>query len=127
MTTIDNSPAIVNLIFTQGDDWVKTFRIGSRPDPESDIEYWNLTDYVGKSQIRKKATATTLLAELDVEIGPDQDQEETAGFLTVALSAADSATLPAACVWDLQLIDPDGIKKTYFAGTVTVAREVTRV
>jgi hypothetical protein len=125
MTTIDNSPATVNLIFTQGDDWAKTFRVGSRPDPESAVEYWDLTDWVGASQIRKKATSTTTLATLTVELG-DQSDPDTVGSFTVTLSALASAGLPSACVWDLQLTDPNGIKRTYFAGSVTASREVTR-
>lgn len=126
MTTIDHSPATVNLVLTQGDDWIKTFRIGSRPDPESAVEYWDLTGWTGSSQIRKKATSADVLATLTVEIGPDQDVAETAGYITVTLTATASAGLPAACRWDLELTDPDGHKRTYFAGTVTASREVTR-
>jgi len=125
-TTIDNSPATVNLAFAQGDDLIKTFRIGSRLTPESEVVYWDLTGWTGKSQIRKKATSTTVLAELTFTLGDGQAVPETAGYFTVSLSAADSSTLPAACVWDLELTNDSDVKRTYFAGTVTVSREVTR-
>ncbi len=123
MTTIDESASRVDLILVQGDSWTKTFRFGSRPDPESDVEYWDLTDWVGKSQIRKKAT-TPLLAELIVEI-PTQTGSDL-GCVTVSLDPDESAYLPSACVWDLELTNPSGLKKTYMAGDVTVEREVTR-
>lgn len=126
MTTIDESAATVDLILVQGDDWIKTFRLGTRPDSESNVEYWDLTGWTGKSQIRKKATSATVLADLDVTIDPEQDDADHTGLVTVALAAEDAAGLPASCVWDFELTNPSGIKRTYMAGTVTVNREVTK-
>lgn len=125
-TTIDDSAAEVNLIIHQGDDWIKTFRIGARPDSESAIVYYNMTGWTGKCQIRRKTTSADVLAELEVEIGPDQDAEETAGYLTVTLLEDDAAALPKTCFWDLELTTETDVKRTYMAGMVQVNREVTR-
>lgn len=126
MTVLDFSPLDVDLVLYQGDDWSKTFRIGSRPSADADVEYWDLTDWSGASQFRLKASSTDALVSLDVEIGPDQSVAETAGYFTVSMTADESALLPKRCFWDLELVDSSGFKRTFAAGSVEVVREVTR-
>lgn len=125
MAVYDYSPNVAELVLYQGDDWSKTYRLGSRLTDSDPIVYWDLTGWSGKSQIRKKAGSTEVLAELTFSLGEGQDTEEGAGYFTVSLSSDDSALLPRVCYWDVELTDSDGKKRTYEAGKVTVVREVT--
>lgn len=125
MAVYDYSPSVADLVLYQGDDWSKTYRVGSRVSADDPIVYWDLTGYSGKSQIRKKAGSADVLAELDFVLGDGQDTDEGAGYFTVSLSAEDSALLPRVCYWDIELTDLDGKKRTYVAGKVSVTREVT--
>lgn len=126
MTVLDFSPSEVDLILYQGDDWSKTFRLGSRPSEEADIVYWDLTGWSGQSQFRAKAKSEEVLVSLDIVFGEDQDTDSGAGYFTVSMDAEDSSVLPKRCVWDIELVDSSGFKRTFISGSVDVVREVTR-
>lgn len=126
MTVLDFSPSDIDLVLYQGDDWSKTFRLGSRASADSDIEYWDLTGWTGRSQFRVKATSEDVLVTLSVVIGDDQDTSDGAGYFTVSMTDTQSASLPKRCFWDIELTDTSGFKRTFAAGSVEVIREVTR-
>lgn len=126
MAAIDDSATVQDFVIQQGDDWSRSFRRGTRADAEAEIEYVDLTGWTGACHFRQKANATDVLAELDVEIDPDQVTNK--GLITITLSAEDAATLPTKrpLVWDLELTSPAGLTRTYLRGEITVIAEVTR-
>lgn len=121
-------PALQDLAIYQGDSYDFFFRVRERVyDPVlGDFvpgDYINLTGWSGKSQIRATVEATDVLAEFSVTF---TDQTTAPGGVLLRLTAAQTTALPPSGVWDVQLTNPAGEIRTFIAGRVTVAREVTR-
>ena len=77
----------------------------------------DLSDVTAAAQLRDSPNGT-IVQDLDVVI--------TDNVIEVALEAVDSAALPAAGAWDLQLTYGSGDVSTLVAGPVSVRGDVTR-
>lgn len=122
--TLDDTAAEVNIKITQGDFWTHTFKIGTTA--ASVFTPWNLTGWTGHSQIRlKNADSSPIQATMTVVIA---NQSSDTGQFSVSLSEVDSTALPKKeMFWDLELVEPNGDRRTYMAGTFNTQREQTRV
>jgi len=125
-TSFNDDAVTVDIQFRQGDTWSRPFTLGANDDsvPPTFIP-WDLTGWVGHSQIRKtSADSGDSLAELTVIVDPDQTTNT--GKFVVTLDKTASTLLPKNCMWDIEFTQPDGTRKTYMAGSMTVTREITR-
>lgn len=111
---VDAQPCPVDLLVYAGDDLFLLVKVidASTGQPS------DLTGYTAVSQIRATPASATVLAEFVASIDTD-------GVL-LHLTAADSAQLVGAAVWDVELTDPAGIVTTVAAGRVLASPEVSR-
>lgn len=114
VTIIDNRPATVNLNVYAGDDMVLNIDVTDNATPPAPFD---LTGYTAEAQIRATADAPTAINLTTTVL---------ANVVTVTIPAADSATLPAKGVWDVQVTSATGIITTLAGGTVTSYPDVTR-
>lgn len=109
-----------NLVLYQGDSFELIFRLKEK-GLGTPVD---LTGCVPKSEIRlTPATPTVKVAFTAALVSPATD-----GKVRLSLTPAQTTALTAgeALVWDVQLLWPDGVVKTYLTGSVNVLPEVTR-
>lgn len=78
---------------------------------------FDLTGYTAEAQIRATADAPTAV---------DFTTNLVANAIELSLTAAETSTLPAKGVWDVQVTSGTGAVTTLTGGKVTVTPEVTR-
>lgn len=83
----------------------------------------DLTGYTGHAHVREEPDAEDILAEFTIIIDTGAEN----GWMTVEMASAIAQELPGVAAWDLELIDPDGKKRTVFAGKCRAVADVTRV
>jgi hypothetical protein len=113
MALVEQVPANVDVVIVQGDTWAQSFLFSEDGVP-TDVSGWTVA-----AQIRTTADAAT-----DVDLTVSM-AEAADGYITVTLSAANSATLEQENVWDMQRT-LSGAVRTLISGKFTVKREVTR-
>lgn len=110
---------MTQLIAFRGD--TITLDIGPVTDPDGNVQ--NITGHTVKFTARDRVGDVAAVLEADGEIvdGP-------AGLASVEIPAAatDAFTADRVLVWDVQLTDPDGRRRTVDSGTLQVRRDVTR-
>ncbi len=111
----------MELRFARGDDAVFNVRAESSATPGTYIDFSGYSGFL--CQLRSDPAATTVLATATVT---DYDNGGGDRGVTVSFAAADTDDLPESCYWDLQMEDPDGKTRTWFAGAVRVKRDVSR-
>lgn len=127
---INNAAITVDMVMVRGDDFTHTFRIGGKATAEDPTEYWDLTGWQMRGQVRKSEKSTTALASILVTA--DADQVANTGKFTIKIQDSEGPSLgskmfPSACVGDIEFIDPAGNVRTYFRLNITAAPDVTRV
>lgn len=86
----------------------------------------DITGYTARAQIRTAFGTPETLANMTTENG-GITLGGAAGTITLLLTAAQTAAMPAAAgVWDLEMVAPSGKVQRLLKGTVTVDPEVTR-
>jgi hypothetical protein len=109
-----------NLVLYQGDTFELIFQLKEKGTGLP----VNLTGCVPSSEIRTSAASPTVEETFTAElVSPATD-----GKVRLSLTAAETTDLSpgASLVWDVQLLWPDGVVKTYLAGSLNVLPEVTR-
>jgi hypothetical protein len=114
-------PVSKNLSIYQGDSYELKFTLYEKDINGEPGDPIDLTGAVATAEIRATAESGTVLAEFD------GSHNSTGGTVTLVLSPAETAALPATGgVWDVQIEYTDGEVRTYLAGNVAVTKEVTR-
>ena len=106
----------------RGDTYRRTFRLRFVNADDTLGDYADLTGCEPLAQIRTAVRAPEILETFDVTI---LDQTETPGGVQIELTPEQTATLPDTGRWDLQLTHPNGDVRTYLAGTVKAAGQVS--
>lgn len=112
-TQVGALPASVDLIVYGGDDFWVNLRVFSSTGAPVD-----LTPYTSKAEVRATSRGS-VLGEFDITM-PDVHT------LKLHLDGDVSRTLPAACVWDVQITDANDYVMTLASGVLQVTPEVTR-
>lgn len=134
MTTIGReSLTEIDLLIAQGADFNLAMRYLRDQQPV------NLTDWTGRTQLRRKHGGDIWLSVTD-DTGPAALTLGADGVITLSIPAGvtedpawDSRSKlvagepQATGVWDLELIDPTGVVIRFAQGTVTVSPDVTRL
>lgn len=111
--SVEQLPATVNLSFWRGDDVFFVVAVSDASGAPAD-----LSGQTPAAQIRAAFTSTDIAATLETIISGNEIQ--------CHIDNTDTAAVPAAGVWDLQLTDAAGFILTIAQGRVTVTGEVTR-
>lgn len=109
--------ALYDLSFSQGDGFTLPLTIKAAGIA------MDLTGYTGLAQIRKRAGAP-VLATFAIGI-PDQSILANRGKVTLSLTGAQSAALPAACAYDFELVPLGSDPQTYLYGDIKVRAQVS--
>lgn len=113
--------AYYDILIEQGATFQKTFTWKG-----SDEVAVDLTGYTARMQIRKKKSSTDFEHEATTE-NDGITLGGSAGTVEVVISAADTADFEfTRAVYDLELVDGDGIVTRLVEGDVSVSKEVTR-
>lgn len=107
-----------DFVIEQGATWRRVIEY-QNPDGTAFV----LTGWTARMQVRQRHTSADppLLALVPVVDGP-------AGSVTVVVTAAQTAALPAGgAVYDIELVAPSGDVTRLIEGSILVSAEVTRV
>ena len=115
-----------NILCEQGSTFTRVIAIEEPTieDPETYTPY-NLTDHTARMQVRRTIESTNLIIELTTENGRIS-LDELGGVITLLITAEDTAQLTSSGVYDLEIIDNDGVVSRVIQGTFTLSQEVTR-
>jgi hypothetical protein len=114
------TPGLLDLIVYQG----ATFRKLITWTAEDTLV--NLTGWSARMQLRSRHTSTTVLASLTTE-NSKIILGGAAGTVDLNLTAAETAALTRTKgVYDLEMIDPNGVVIRLLEGSFTLKKEVTR-
>ncbi len=99
---------------------------------EGDDYTWNivfdfeLDTYTATSEIRRMPGSSALITSFAVT-KPDVGTGDGAGIRTLQLDLNEQQTrlLPNMCYYDIQMVDANGVTKTYVTGKIFVTKEVT--
>lgn len=121
MSAVDRpgrGPAPYDLYVYRGDTLLETFRMRDRKTGA----YLDLTGWSAAAKLRRTRRDVDPLLALSAEVS-----DPTKGEVVVSATPAETAAIDtSAAVWDLQLTEPDGTVRTWLAGEVEVAGDVTR-
>lgn len=112
MTTLDLTPAELNILFTRGAPLEGTLDFTDGTDP---------IDFSGSTfaaQVREYPDAPDIVA-IDWDI---DDSDSATGVLVISLTAEQTAALPPTSYWDLQMADGS----TLLRGVLSPEPDVTR-
>ncbi len=115
MDLYTSKPFTLNLFHYAGDTFPIALRISV-----AGVAF-NFDSYKGKMQIRKKPDDTTPI----LEIGNDCFTFTT-GRIAIEKSAELMAIPKGTYYYDIELTDANNRVKTWFAGTFTISRDITR-
>lgn len=111
-------PAAYNLECVQGDDFEKSFRFRDKATDQP----LNLTNWTGAAQVRQDNNARSFVTDLTIII----NQLVAPGLVLVTLASETTEVMAtAAYLWDLELRDNFGKKRTWLQGTFTILPQVT--
>lgn len=113
-------PIQKNISIYEGDSFFIKIRLRQRDQSGAPGPYVDLTDSFVKAQIRPDVNSSTVSADFSTE------HNGIGGEITLSLSPTQTAALPPAGRWDMQVTFPDNTVKTYVRGSVEVQQEVTR-
>ena len=115
-----------NILCEQGSTFTRVIAIEEPTieDPETYTPY-NLTDHTARMQVRRTIESTNLIIELTTENGRIS-LDELGGVITLVITAEDTAELTSSGVYDLEIIDNNGVVSRVIQGTFTLSKEVTR-
>lgn len=87
---------------------------------------FDIEAYTATAQIRQLPGSSTLLTSFTIT-KPDVGSADGPGLSTLELSLDEEQTraLPKTCYYDVQMVDPNGVTKTYVTGKILVTKEVT--
>ena len=112
-TTIDQRPAQVDLIVTQGDDFARTVTVNG-----------DRSGYTWAGSVKDRIYGTTLAALTVDDLSYHAGSDETS--LVMSLTDTQTAALDVRpYVWDLHWTDGGSLKRTICAGRLTVAAQVS--
>jgi hypothetical protein len=111
--TISALPLTENLALYAGDDFTMLLTV-TNPDGSA----FDMTGCTPLSQIRVTPQADPPLASFTCTVSTNT--------ITMILTSAASTTLPAKCVYDVQITDTGGRVQTLLAGSIAVTAQVTR-
>lgn len=113
--------AYYDILIEQGATFRKTFVWKDSNEDPVDI-----TGYSARMQIRRKLTSTTAEHSATTE-NDGITLGQTAGTIAVEIPAEDTAAFEfTKGVYDLELVDPQGVVTRLVQGGVEVSKEVTR-
>jgi len=117
-------PGRLNLVVYKGSTFVKSIQWKSGDPPVA----VNLTGYTARMQIRKRVNDTVILESLTTENSKIVFTDAVNGILELRISAAVSTAYTFCnAVYDLELVNPDGVTVyRILEGSFTAAPEVTR-
>ena len=100
-------------------------RTPTEEDP-SLYEVYSLVDHTARMQVRRTLESTgSPIISLTTE-NERIELDGINGLITLSISAADSAALTSSGVYDLEIIDINGLVSRVIQGTFTLSLEVTR-
>jgi hypothetical protein len=104
-----------NLVIDQGTDYSTTINLADNNDDPIDLE-----GYIGRAQIRKYYTSLTAY-DFQVDVLPSTSQ------VTLSMSANTTSQISAGrYVYDINLIDENGIISRILEGLVTITPSATK-
>jgi len=113
--------ASVDLTIEQGSDWALTFPVLDSEDEPVDVSAWS-----ARAQVRARAEDATILHDW-TSTSPTGGIKLGLQGITLSVTAAQSSAWTwRRGVWDLELVDPDGVVTRIAKGRVHVDPEVTR-
>lgn len=120
---------IYNITCQAGSTFGRTLTL-KYPDPTSspvDPTYlpWNLTGYTARMQVRRTIDSSTVLISLTTENGRIT-LGGASGIIELNITATDTAALTSSGVYDLEIVDSNGIVSRILQGNFTLSQEVTR-
>ena len=106
---------VQDLYIYEGDDY--TFNI---------VFDFELDSYTPTAEIRQMPGSSALLTTFTIT-KPDVGTGDGAGLRTLQLDLSEEQTrsLPQTCYYDVQMVDSNGVTKTYVTGKIFVTKEVT--
>jgi hypothetical protein len=112
-------PAAYNLECVQGDDFEQSFRLRNKTTQEPLV----LTSWTGTAQVRntnaQKDLMTTMAVTINHAVAP--------GLVLCTIESEITETMPVGTyMWDLELKDNAGKKRTWLSGTFTILDQVTK-
>lgn len=120
---------LLNIAIDQGSSLVYTFTLQN-----DDASPYVLTGFDARLQVRRTYGDTSVLINCTVANGKLVLTNPTLGILTLVLTPADTSSIrfnnkdddALECVYDLELIRPDGRVYKPAKGAFVISREVTR-
>ena len=103
-----------DLVIYQGDDFSGTVTVNTETGP------LDLTGYTAQAQIR------TAVADTQQNISADIEVTVTPSNLVLAIAHDVTKALKGNYVWDLKIVNGNGLISTIVAGNVAVVQQVTR-
>jgi hypothetical protein len=87
---------------------------------------FDIDTYTATAEIRQMPGSSVLLTSFTIT-KPDLGSGDGPGLRTLQLSLTEEQTraLPQTCYYDVQLVDSNGVTKTYVTGKIFVTKEVT--
>jgi hypothetical protein len=106
---------VQDLYIYEGDDY--TFNI---------VFDFELDSYTPTAEIRQMPGSSALITTFTIT-KPDVGTGDGAGLRTLQLDLSEEQTriLPKTCYYDIQMVDANGVTKTYVTGKIFVTKEVT--
>ena len=118
-----------NILCEQGTSFARVIALEQPRTPTEEdpslYEPYQLTNHTARMQVRRTLESTTPLITLTTENGRISISGDS-GFITLTISAADTAALTSNGVYDLEIIAANGIVSRVIKGTFTLSLEVTR-
>jgi hypothetical protein len=116
-------PMRLDLEFSRGDTLSVPLsferNVGTRDDPE--LEPRDMSGHTFLAQVRRKPNSTAVEATFTVE-----EVDLSVGKAIIVLAPEQTAVLPKAGVWDIQSTAPDGVVRTWVAGSIKPDPDVSR-
>lgn len=120
-----------NMTCEQGSTFRRSLFI-EQPDLVTDptgatYEDFDLSGYTARMQVRRTIDSATFLLELTTENGAlTINPAEAINEIFIDVSASVTASVSTSGVYDMEIIDPNGIVSRILEGNFTVSPEVTR-
>ena len=118
-----------NILCEQGVSFARVIALEQPRTPTeqnpSEYEPYPLANHTARMQVRRTIESTTPMISLTTENGRININAGS-GFITITLSAADTAALTSSGVYDLEIISSTGVVSRVIQGTFTLSMEVTR-
>jgi hypothetical protein len=115
-----------NILCEQGTSFTRVIALEQPNDIDPTIyEPYELTDHTARMQVRRTVESTSSIISLTTENGRIS-LDGPNGLITLILGAADTSALTSSGVYDLEIIDINGLVSRVIQGTFTLSLEVTR-